>query len=87
MCSHVPGTVRPPPPPSSASWQWAATVDLTPLLIPDGIRNLRHIPRWARRECTKVLTPYLARIEADSMDEAAWAFSCSGRALAAAGAQ
>eukprot|EP00850_Spirogloea_muscicola_P026616 SM008757S23789 [mRNA] locus=s8757:49:540:+ [translate_table: standard] len=48
-------------------------MDLTSLLIPDGIQNLRHVPRWARRECIKVLTPYLARIEADSMDEAAWA--------------
>eukprot|EP00850_Spirogloea_muscicola_P026147 SM005791S18741 [mRNA] locus=s5791:92:876:+ [translate_table: standard] len=71
--SQVPRTVRPPPSPSSESWHWAATVDLTPLFIPDGLRNLRHIPRWARRECTKVLTPYLACIEADSMDEAAWA--------------
>jgi hypothetical protein len=59
--------------PSAADWQWAASVDLEEELLPSiGSRQIR-IPRAARASLARALLLPLKRIEADPLDEGAWA--------------
>jgi hypothetical protein len=60
--------------PSAADWQWAASVDLEEELLPSiGSRQIR-IPPAARANLARALLLQLKRIEADPLDEGAWAF-------------
>jgi hypothetical protein len=59
--------------PSAADWQWAASVDSEEELLPSiGPRQIR-IPQAARADLARALLFPLKRIEADPLDEGAWA--------------
>jgi hypothetical protein len=59
--------------PSAADWQWAASVDLEEVLLPSiGLRQIR-TPQAAWANLARALLLPLQRIEADPLEEGAWA--------------